>query len=878
MTGEAWETAPSCWTFNQDGSVTSTNTGFTANFLMTQTDDTYGNYSVEATFRGTNSTELTQEVNMGIIPWYLNAGNYVLTYLKWNPGNFRLINVQTICFIDGVLQGWNDHWLDFPYADTLYTLKNTDAITMKVSKAYNQATSQDTYSVTVSGTNEAGKTMSETPAVIDFGISVPYAAIGSKVGLYTMNDTVTVSNFKTEKTAQAGSYQKIAGTESAGVSSTANGWTYANNQYTVDATLGGSGQNQAILPNEFAKGSYQVSYHASVGEGQQKELSILPYYANENNFVRFVLKEGEGVTIHAEGKIAGGAFMGEAQAVTGTIDWTSVDFAAAKNGTQFTAFVNGTEVGSYSNESLLDGALVGIGAGKASATFSDVKVITLEYIPYDWFSSNGYYVSAMTKDGVEFSENTISLKSVEGEERYTRVYRASEKYNRVVVDGKFVGDSENVQYGLYANYTSETQYAFVEVANGSITLSAVNGEESITESVALPANTLLAAEHTLTVEAVYGKITVWFDGTQVLEKNVGWLEGVETGNVGCAALGGVVTCEFAVDGFVPYVSYTEGDWTFRGARLSSWTTTESGVSATTDGGFRFKETTAIKANPYSPAEGYFFGAEININQLSGNEWKTGIMPYYVDGANHVFVWLSQWSGNATTICITAVLNGTVVGSEWRETPVAYTMQGEINYLEVEVEGDSVRVYLNKSFSPTVATQIDGLSACAKASVGFNAFNTGAEFANVTLSQTRQQKETGKPTIEAIGNIPTTGKVDSAIKLPVWSATGVGGTTANVTITVTDPDNGEVTLDKNSFTPTKEGTYKVRVVAQDAWGNQAEEEYTITVEAATPDPGVPGGEQPEKKGCGSAIGGGTAGLSLALIAGAAIVAAIRKKKD
>lgn len=849
---ERWTEVPSTWTLNDDGTATNRNNDFTANILLGTDDALVGDYSVEATFQGTNTTEVTNEINMGLSPWHLDDRNFVLIYLIWNTTHgFNLCNVQTICYINGQQQGWNDHWLDNEYRDTLYTLKPTDAITVQVEKRLNASATADTYRVTVSGTNSEGHPVSATPATIDFAVSAPYAATKVSAGVYSNHDTVTVRDYKVEPLTESGVYKSVDGTDTTGKSSSSAGWTYRTNTYAVDATGGNAQKNQAILSNVHAAGNYSINYTASLsGSAATKELSVLPLYRDENHFVRFTVQEAQtGATISVDGKADGTAFSETLSPYTQAIEWSHVSVSASKQGSTFELKIDGAVAGTYANGVFLDGAKVGIGCGNASGTFTEVGIESLAYLSYSWYNDNGWYISAKDRESVTIMGTTVQLSSPSGAEEMTRMYTASEKYDRVRLSGSFTADSENAEYGFYLYYADDTHYVLAYVAEGKLTLMSVSGGEPTETSTALPLDFDAKEAHTLSAEAVYHDITLSLDGTQLTATAA---IDAETGNVGIAVRGALVTVtEFAIDGFVPYTQRTEGNWRLTGSRLGTWTVGENALTGSVIGGTEFKRTLALTDAAYSPAEGYIVGASVKITELKNTEWKTGILPYYLDGSNYVYVWMSQWSGSATTITITASLNGHVVGNEWRETPVAYTLLNAVNYLEVEIRGDGVFVYLNKSFSPTVSVSIDGLGSAQKGSYGFNISNTSAEFKEISIGQDRLFVEAVPPTIDVIGTLPSSGTVGAEITLPIFSASGNGGTTANVTVTVFAPDASYVSLNHNSFTPTVAGTYTVTVTATDSWGNTATKTYTISVSEKSNDES---GEEEKKKGCGSEISG------------------------
>ncbi len=108
-----------------------------------------------------------------------------------------------------------------------------------------------------------GTAISESPATIDFSVSAPKAATQAMAGVYVWNDTVTVSDFKTQSLTQTGVYKSVSGSEgTTGRSTSAEGWVYENGTYSVDASAGNSLQNQAVLKNSFADGNYRIGYTA----------------------------------------------------------------------------------------------------------------------------------------------------------------------------------------------------------------------------------------------------------------------------------------------------------------------------------------------------------------------------------------------------------------------------------------------------------------------------------------------------------------------------------------------------------------------------------------------------------------------------------------
>ena len=292
------------------------------------------------------------------------------------------------------------------------------------------------------------------------------------------------------------------------------------------------------------------------------------------------------------------------------------------------------------------------------------------------------------------------------------------------------------------------------------------------------------------------------------------------------------------------------------------------------------------------------GACIQVNERTGNEWKVGLMPYYKDADNHVIVWFSQWSDGGCKIVITARLNGQTVGAEWRESGDIGVNMLEKNYLETRIQGNKVSVYLNKGFTPIYETTIDGLEN-RNMELAFTGFQSGngiaATYSEFTMvSDKRIYGFTEKPVILETGTRKTTGNVGTLITLPIYTAENSIGDFLTPVVKVTDPNNNDVTVSKNRFTPEKAGTYHVNVTCTDSWGNEADPiDYDIVVSEGYVDPdnktsdndtskttdnndNKTSDNSEQKKGCGGSIAIASSLIGSIALLGTGLV--IKKKKE
>lgn len=211
VTQQGW-TLPSVWQQNGTGLVNENNNGNAANvnwlsnYAVLDDAAPAGDYSLSVTFRGTRTNHegtAGNNIEIGVIPWYLDAQNYVIVYLQfwpnWAYSAMGLTSIEVLYFRDGVrygaegVQGFNSHFMDNPLysGSNCASLNPDDEITIKVDKVFDG--NMDVFTVTVSGTNTDGNYVSVSFEQA-YSISVSHRAETAAVGLYSWNDTVTFSS------------------------------------------------------------------------------------------------------------------------------------------------------------------------------------------------------------------------------------------------------------------------------------------------------------------------------------------------------------------------------------------------------------------------------------------------------------------------------------------------------------------------------------------------------------------------------------------------------------------------------------------------------------------------------------------------------------
>lgn len=877
------------------------NGGFKDNFFVRSDRQAVGDYTVSATFQATRTSPYNEEVDYGLVPWYVDDNNYIVVYLKWNNETNQMRCMQITGMVNGVFpviwdngfrqNEWNDLWMDGGADRQQFLSKSpADQLELKVVKKLSEA--RDTVIF-------YGYINNVEIGFISFRDVVKFNAQPAKVGIYAYHDTVTVTDFAvTDCEDNVSTFDYVGDTDyiarSAG---TAQEWTADASGITLTPAGTAMYDNALLIKNPYTNSGYALETEVDVTGSGNRAVALYGWYKDEYNYYSLGVKEeGGAVKAFVDGKSTtevvpdlNVAPFSQEQALDMTLDAVT-KLRVEKAGGGLSLFINGSDTAAITANvggAITVGADVGLTAvGMPNVKFTQTKTETVGYVPYDWFlqelgeegDKTAFYVSAASEQAVTLTdEKTFAFTVDEEETEHTAgLYTATSMVGELDVSADFTV-LDGGTFGLYAWLESDTKYATVTVTPQKLVVAYAFGEDNNgTQDFTLPAEYTVAGEHTLRSKLEKHTLKVWLDEQVVVESYA--VAGNDlNGNpyAGVLAAGKDLTVEnFAFTGFWPYKEIELNGWKVRGARNDSWTTTENAIIGNTNGGTEFKNTLALV--DYTASTDLYFASKVKTTARVSNQYKTGLLPYYKDGDNHVFVWLAQWEGAKTTITATARLNGAAVGAEWREQEVAYTYVGAVNEVEVAIEGDTLKVWLNRSFAPTFTTVIEGLSnrSMTGAKVGFNVFNTTTEFSDFDVSTARIYTNTEKPTVGETGTRVTAATVGDAVSLPVFTAENSVGDTLNAVVTVTDPDGQTVEITKNKFTATAVGEYTVTVTCTDVWGNNADPvTYTVTVtEAAQPAPAESG------CGCGSAAGLGTwLALPVILFACAAVALLLRRRK-
>lgn len=884
------------WEKDGNDYISNNNSAQRENFYFVN-DSVLGNSTITADLKGTMTTPNSKTVHAGIVPWYLDEDNFVVVYAEWadydRPTDIRELQVtgkiggNPFYIVDGnsyLQKEWNDIWCD--------GVKVSAATGVKIKVDTKLSESGDAVEFAVTLMDGEGTILkSDTVAIRDI---VKYASVPAKVGLYAYNDTVTFSNVSVVAGTEDNRNFKNEG------SFIANGadWSESDGVYSVNAqSITSLWNNVAIIKNSLTAKSYSISMNVALSDIQENSgIGMLVWYVDSYNYLYAYVDGGyigfKGVTTNGLSKELNQTIIDEKVAFT---DSNITTLNVVKRSGRFIFTAGGQSV-DISVDAMLDSADYGMMVYGASAQFANVDVQNVSFTAFDTISDNlggkDYQISAKNENSVSYEDGvfTIMADAVDATgEKLTSILWNTNYFDIASISAKFTVVDGGV-YGFYPWYVNSQNYVLVKVSTNGIDVLAHFGEWSGEKSINLPNGFLFAGEHELETSLNLGKLSITLDGSKLdvdfvaegidytLSPKVGIVASVEALTVG----------DVEVDGFKQRDTITNGDWNFKGgAHANTWTLNQDGsITGVLTGGTQWQQTLALKA--LSEQKDYYTSATILVNDVDASEYKTGILPWYINGDNYVFVWLSKWADGSPCIVVTAKINGSVIGNEWRETQVAYNYVDEINYVEVQIVGDDLKVYLNKSFNATYSTTIEGLSnrSMENSYAGFNISNTSAVFGNITTqSETRQFVLSEKPVITLVTTPQTTGTIGTRVKLGIASVSSASGETLTAQVKVLDPNGNEVVVSTGAFTPEVAGTYTVIYSCTDMWGNEADQyTYTITVADSTNNEG--GNVDGDSNNASDQIGGESnnalaiglgVGIPVAVIAIVAIVLIILKRK-
>ncbi len=308
-----WTSLTDFYIMNGDGTITSKHVYESVwdktNFCLRNDYIAVGDYSVSVTMQGTMGLPNDRHIQEGLIPWYVDANNYVFAYVEWGtdgrPEDIRQMHISGK--IGGQSLGWGDIW-----CDGIHVAQKT-RLTLTVDKITEGA------DVKIVVTLKDGETVIKTDSRVLAGVAEAMSAAG-KMGIYGYGDIITFSDFTS--TAQKQDLQLPEENEK--VLNPMGKWTSLTEHYVIEdnkitstgaAETVWGGMNFCLSDDYIASGDYAISVDMKgtmgIPNSKYVQEGIIPWYVDENNYL-FVIAQwadndrpGELSQLHISGKIDG---------------------------------------------------------------------------------------------------------------------------------------------------------------------------------------------------------------------------------------------------------------------------------------------------------------------------------------------------------------------------------------------------------------------------------------------------------------------------------------------------------------------------------------------------------------------------------------------
>ena len=867
----------SYYTISEDSILASASqTGMRDNFLLYEADSYLGDYSVKIEGKGETAWPVTKNIQIGLVPWYLDPNNYLVVYMEWSPterpSGMRVVEFTgridgkaPVVYKDGgfVEAEWNDAWMDG--ANEGFAVSPDSSWTFEVKKERSAAGDTDEFSAYING-NKVG--------FYGFRDLPKYSTKPSKVGIYTYNENLEITSFEVTESARTDLYHEV--TPGIVAKSASGDWTINDKTYAIDeTTASGVASTMALGKNPY-EGNYELkATFPETALVDKSAIGLVAWYNDETNYaVAYILDLGGKRTLYIEGLItvygAGGTMNQTPIYESLELDESAqkadqdgnIAIIAQKKGNTISVYLENDRatVLTASNAAFASSNMIGTAVSGMNVTFT-YETASIQYQAFDWrvASVGGQLVnvksatdddSVFSYEGGTYTVDDLAVKSGD-QEGVAGLYFSTRYVGNISVSATFAALQDGQEYGLYAFLVDVDNYVRVALSKSAITVYVcVNGVETPTTN-ALPEGFDALAPHELSTELKRGVLNVSLDGTSVVEgfvlNDFDFSEALATGFFFEGKGGSLNSLTYT--GFLPNSTVKEGDWSLNGPRPDTWTIDEENgtVTGKLDGGTVWQQTNALISNEKTD---FWCGATVNVSEVTASEHKVGLVPYYVDSNNYVFVWFSRWAGSTPNVNTTVRVNGQIIPPEWGEREVGIQFDGADNKLEAHIEGDTISVYVGGTFAPVYQGEYPGLSArrLSGAKSGFNISNVSATFKDFALGvEERVYSYNEKPVIAEVGTRVTEAYLGDSVRLPIYTASNSNYDPLNAIVNVTDPTDNPVTLVSNAFTAEKLGAYHVSVTCVDDWGNEADPiEYDITV---TEKPATGEGES-------STAGGGT----------------------
>lgn len=884
------------------------------NLFVTDDVNAVGNYAVSAHFEMTENPVTLEgaQTQLGIVPFYKDADNYVLFNLWWRNESWCGGNGNVLCNVTlegkqngkfiNIYNAPGGNYVATQYSDiwvwnnaNLTALKNPinvkDGWDVRVIKrvsdpAFSATASGDIIEIYVNGT---------ACGFFTTDLTAPYRAERHKVGVAMRNaNGLKVTGFTVEDEDMsvfnypysAYNYNPVEGTDFVATGN----WAHEDGKFSVSA-LGDRDETptNALTTVDEAFINYSVSADVKLtakADGASSEAGLTVWHKDHENTLTANLVYENGVYKgRISGKINAATVWQESDVLT--VSGDTATLKAEKLGSVVVLYVNGTEVCRATSLPFFENKFIGVNAQAADAEFTSILSESKEYTPYDEYlavvNGTSYTMSSAALDDFSANENKLFVDA-QAFTSYGYAVTERDTFGKTTTSVTFSASALSDGYfiGVIGYYKSRDDFYFggFDGKNACV----YRRQAGTDVLLGMAAYAYDGSEKTLSFVADTGAIELVLDGNVLVAVQEPALK-PDNGRYGGFLVKGASATFSAIafDGWRVGDAVQLGEWTAKGPALNTWSVdgegniTGDGVTTKVERGDAY----ALKDIGYTSE--YYVYAKITVHEFHTNwERRVAYYPWFIDWNNYIAVYASHVAGQNPEIVAEGKINGETLEMKWNAFTGILALLDTENVMEVYVGSNVIRVYNGKTNQPVWSFDAPGLGAAAEGKqvkAGVGVVDVKATVKSFTVSEMLTSTNTVAPTIELITSPTTTGTVGKTIVLPVVDVQDDLGESINRVFTVFDPEGEQVTLEGDGrFIPQKAGEYTVRITAVDSWGNQAEPyEYKVTVTEGGSGSGSEtnkdkDGTKDGKGGCGSAIS------LLPLIASLGCAWLVRKKRE
>lgn len=513
------------WDIGSNGNILNTtrSVNYDSNFLVRESEEAYGDYTVSAHFELSANTVTTSGTTsqIGLVPWYLDENNYITATIWWRNENWSGSRDDTI--INLLIYGKQDGQNLQVYDGNVFARKEFTDFWVYNNGSYFSGEDQEIlerpinveggWDFTVEKYHAGNTTIGLEGDVmrlvlndIEIGtcivnMTVPYRERATRVGVVSGNvsSALTVTDF----TVEDGIRQELAGTDNeyglceynfnsvkgapAGTVATGKkggSWSYNSEtqEYTGDATepVRSDTLYQLVRPLTGVQGvNYTVATTAYIVSDSESASEVaaglIAWYLDYNNYIYADILQSNGKWYARFSGVIGGYDVSSefSEELTDITDASRISIDKEYNALTFS--VDGKDVLNYRDAALYTQVgYVGFHVFGCVAKFSELEINEIAFEPFGEYirSFNGaeYYVSSETQDDFIFADGKFTVDARNFEKPAYAVTSpdiTEGSLTTTVTLAESVVFGERGSFGVMAYYENRDNYVFAVITRNS---------------------------------------------------------------------------------------------------------------------------------------------------------------------------------------------------------------------------------------------------------------------------------------------------------------------------------------------------------------------------------------------------------------------------